>query len=196
MSKKPSPYNHAIGAKGAWGASVILGDQATSGTVRISLAQFRSDILPHLANPNQKDVSYWLDYVKHPAAALHVINDAGEEVYVVPPLSASISTGMQKIGSMALNGRMDMMCKRVERSPRSADMEFDRTLSPLIRHTENILSNRIRLNKILAAEGYTPLPLPGVTSGYTGVDTPISGAPAVTKTPSAGYLDEFEDSNL
>jgi len=194
MSKN-NPYDHSLKARGLRAVSTILSDHAEQGKVYISLAQFRQDILPYLANPENRDLSYWLSYVKHPNAALYVLDEDESVKYVVPPISSSISTGIPKVGTHAMDGQIDMMRKRIERSPRSSDKEFAQTLSPHIRHEENILTNRIRLNQILVAEGYTPLHIPGTRPGFTGVDSTLTttAAGATTKT---GYLDEFEDSDL
>lgn len=190
---KHNPYDHSLAAKGARAAASILADHAEESVVRISVHQFRSDILPNLANPDNHDISYWLNYVKHPNAPLHVINDDGSTLYVVPPLSQSISSTVAQFNTPSLDTKMQNLRKRVERSPRSQTQEFARTLSPAIRHSENILTNRIRLNQILVAEGYQPLLIPGVNKPLVGdVSTPA----AATATQKTGYLDEFEDSNL
>lgn len=192
MTKKHNPYDHSLAAKGARAAASILDDHARDGVARISIHQFRSDILPHLANPDNKDISYWLSYVKHPAAPLLVIDDKNNIQYIVPPISAPISSTVAAFNTPSLDTKMENMRRRVERSPRSQTQEFTRTLSPAIRHEENILSNRIRLNQILVAEGYPPLMLPGVRNNKAATSTPN----VQTKQSTTGYLDEFEDSNL
>lgn len=188
-----NPYDHSLAAKGARAAATILSDHKTEATVRISIHQFRTDILPYLADPENKDISYWLNYVKHPNAPLHVVNDDGSVLYVVPALSMSITSTVPAFNTPSLDTAMQSMRKRVERSPRSQTQEYARTLSPKIGHDENILANRIRLNQILVAEGYSPLMIPGVNKPLVGnVATPTAPSP----TQKTGYLDEFEDSNL
>ena len=189
---KHNPYDHSLAAKGARAAASILADHAELSVVRISVHQFRADILPHLANPDNHDISYWLNYVKHPNAPLHVINDDGSTLYVVPPLSQPISSTVAEFNTPSLDTKMQNLRKRVERSPRSQTQEYHRTLSPTIRHGENVLTNRIRLNQILVAEGYPPLMIPGVNKALVGA----ASLPAADATQKTGYLDEFEDSNL
>jgi hypothetical protein len=187
-----NPYDHSLAAKGARATNTILSEFAAETTVRISIHQFRAEILPHLANPDNKDVSYWLNYVKHPSVPLYVIDDNGAVQYVVPPLSASISSTMAAFNTPSLDSSMENMRRRIERSPRSATLEHQRTLTPKIRHEENVLTNRIRLNQILVAEGYQPLMLPGTDiTGVSGKSTTQSNQSTTT-----GYLDEYEDSNL
>lgn len=62
---------------------------------------------------------------------------------------------------------------------------------------KHILDNRIQLNKILVAEGYPPLPIPG-TNGFTGVTgkETINDAGEPTKNESlakAKYTDEYDE---
>ena len=185
-------FDHSLEAKGKQAALNILSDFENNGHVKISLAQFRDDILPFLADPDNHDIQYWLNYVKHPTAAMHVMDVDNMTVkYVVPALVGRLGATVPRVGEKALAGKMDDAFKRIERSPRSQDAEFNKTLNPHINIPKGILSARVALNNILVAEGYPPLPIPGAPKGYTGV-----GQQNAATQPQGGkidYEDEYED---
>ncbi len=188
----PLKYDHSVIAKGTNAARSILRDFENNGHVKISLAQFRDEILPHLADPDNHDVEYWLRYVKHPTAEMHVMDVDNVTVkYVVPALVGRLGATVPRVGEKALAGKMDDAFKRIERSPRSQDVELNKTLNPHINIPKGIVAARVKLNNILVAEGYSPLPIPGAPKGYTGVTQQgTANQPQGTKIE---YEDEYED---
>lgn len=185
---------HTLLSKGAKAVDQILELHQTEGFVRISLAHFREVYLPLLASPEKdKDISAWLAFVKHPMAEVHVLDENEKTVYVVPPVIAPIGTGMAARNRPSLDGELENTRQRIERSPRNADAIMTESLSQHLQPPKNIISNRIRMNQILVAEGYPPLHIPGTKPGFTGtgVNAPvdsITGAPKESR-----YSGEYDE---
>lgn len=187
-------FDHSLAAKGQRAVTEILQDHIEHGHVKISLAQFRDEFLPRLADPNNRDISYWLQYVKHPGAWLFVMEPDDVTVkYRVPPLVGSLNTTVPAVGRPALDIKMNMAHMRISRSPRSAEKEMHEALTPHINIPKGIINNRIRLNHILVQEGYSPLPIPGAPEGFTGLElNPASNAPS-SSPAKVEYKDEYDE---
>lgn len=187
-------FDHSLAAKGQRAVAQILQDHIEHGHVKISLAQFRDEFLPRLADPTNHDINYWVQYVKQPGAWLFVMEPDDVTVkYRVPPLIGSLNTTVPAVGRPALDIKMNMAHKRIERSPRSAEKEMQEALAPHINIPKGIINNRIRLNHILVQEGYPPLPIPGAPEGFTGLGT-LPESSSSTSTPAkVKYEDEYDE---
>jgi hypothetical protein len=187
------PLTHTLLSKGEKAVDQILQMHQTEGFVRIALSHFREVFLPLLASPEKdKDISAWLAFVKHPMAEVHVLDENNKLVYVVPPVVATVSTGIAARNRPSLDSEMVTTYQKIERSPRNATAIMSESLNQHLQVPKNILSNRIRMNQILVAEGYPPLPIPGTKAGFTGTGTALKDS--ITGEPKKErYSDEYDE---
>lgn len=135
----------------------------------VTLHLFRTIYLPILADPNpKKDLSAWINLCSHPYSAVHVIDVDGSVKYVIPPLMTGMNTTVVRGDQPSMDGVMTTAMQHIARSPREGEQFLRKVMDGRIAKNEHIAASRVELNKVLVAEGYSPIVIPG-TVNYTGI---------------------------
>lgn len=180
-------------------AANALIDSAQGMRRGIFIDEFRQQYLPILATPGS-DWSPWFRFVTDPRAVTDVYDRSGKLMYTVPAMAVPIGTQVAGERGESFYDKMQRVLLVARNNPKAAHALHEQALHDAVvggSGNKHILDNRITLNKILVAEGYAPLAIPG-TNGFTGVTgkESINGADEPTKNESlakAKYTDEYDE---
>ncbi len=164
----------------------------------IFIDEFRQQYLPILATPGS-DWSPWFRFVTDPRAVTDVYDRSGKLMYTVPAMAVPIGTQISSKRGESYYDKIQRAMLVARNNPKAAEAMQQQAMHDAVvgGGNKHILDNRIQLNKILVAEGYPPLPIPG-TNGFTGVTgkETINDAGVPTKNESlakAKYTDEYDE---
>ncbi len=165
----------------------------------IYIDEFRQMYLPILATPGS-DWSPWFRFVTDPRAVTDVYDRSGKLMYTVPAMAVPIGTQVSGDRGESYYDKIQRVMLVARNNPKAAIAMQEQAMHDAVvggGGNKHILDNRIKLNKILVAEGYPPLPIPG-TNGFTGITEKDTQPNTENQTTNetlakAKYTDEYDE---